>query len=130
MAKTRSILLYLILALGIANGLMALGRTWERRSEPDWVGESERRYARLRADPNLPAVLSYAGDPDAFHVGDHAGFRLMQYTLAPTLITDRLDQEWLVWNGPAPIRGEPTLRGYSLSRKLGEDLDLYRRGRP
>ncbi|HEX5034192.1 MAG TPA: hypothetical protein VFW62_06915 [bacterium] len=130
MTKTRSILLFFLLALGIANGLQALSRTWERRLEPDLVGESERRYARLRTDPNLPAVLSYAGDPDAFHVGDHAGFRLMQYTLSPVLVTDRLDQEWLIWIGPAPVLGEPALRGYSLSRKLGPGLLLYHRGPP
>jgi len=128
--KTRTIFFCVILALGIANGLRALKWEWENRGEPDFVGAAERILAPLRREPGFPAEVSYAGDPDAFHRGDQAGFRLFQYSLAPVLVSDRIDQEWLIWNGPLPTAGEKTLQGYSFSRKLGGTLFLYRREKP
>ena len=130
MPKIRPILLFLILAVGMANGLKALNWEWQRRFDPDWVGAEERRHAPIRQDPRFPTSVSYAGNPDALEPGDWAGFRLLQYTVAPILVTDRLDQEWLVWRGPEPKPGEESLRGFTLSRKLGDGLYLYRRGGP
>jgi hypothetical protein len=129
-AKIRTILLALILAAGIANGLKALNWEWARRSDPDLVGEQERRHLPIRLDPQFPTTVSYAGDPDALEPGDKAGFRLLQYTVVPILVSDRLDQEWLIWRGPEPKPGEETLRGFTLSRKLGDGLYLYHRGEP
>ncbi len=130
MTKIRAILISIILVAGIANGLKALNWEWERRSDPDLVGEQERRHSPIRLDSQLPATVSYAGDPDALEHGDRAGFRLLQYTVAPILVSDRLDQEWLVWRGPDPKAGEEALRGFTLSRKLGDGLYLYHRGEP
>lgn len=119
-----------MLTAGIANGLKALNWEWRRRFDPDLVGAEELRHAPIRQDRQFPASISYAGNPDALEPGDYTGFRLLQYTLAPILVTDKLDQEWLLWRGPDPKPGEEALRGFTFSRKLGEGLYLYRRGEP
>ena len=105
---------------------------WPSRLGQDDISTYQRRLEVLR--PALPArgVVGYLGDPDPAGPGALQHFQrylLAQYSLAPLLLIESTEPEFVVGNfyrgaTPAPPPG------FRVVRDVGDGLILFRRSPP
>jgi hypothetical protein len=124
------IALALVLAYAGVSILRCLHRAaaWPSRAGQDDVSAYQRRLEVLR--PALPTrgVVGYLGDPDPNGEGALEHFRrylLAQYSLAPLLVVENLEPEFVVGNfHPGTTPAAPP--GFRLVRNFGDGLVLFR----
>ena len=111
---------------------LELAGEWPSRLGQDEISVYQRRMEVLR--PVLPAhgVVGYVGDPDPAGSGALQHFRrylLAQYSLAPVLLIESTEPEFVVGNfyrgaTPAPPPG------FRVVRDFGDGLILFQRSAP
>jgi hypothetical protein len=124
------IALAFVLAYAGVSMLRCLHRAAERpsRAGQDEISAYQHRLEVLR--PALPArgVVGYLGDPDPNEEGALEHFRrylLAQYSLAPLLVVENLEPEFVVGNFyPGTTPAAPP--GFRLVRNFGDGLVLFR----
>jgi hypothetical protein len=124
------IALALVLAYAGVSVLRCLHRAaeWPSRAGQDEISAYERRFEALR--PALPTrgVVGYLGDPEPNEEGALEHFRrylLAQYSLAPLLVVENLEPEFVVGNFyPGTKPAAPP--GFRLVRDFGDGLVLFR----
>lgn len=105
---------------------------WPSRPGQDEISVYQRRMEMLR--PVLPdsGVVGYLGDPEPTGTGALQHFRrylLAQYSLAPLLVLEDTEPEFVVGNF-YPGRTPAPPPGFRVARDFGDGLMLFQRSTP
>ena len=105
---------------------------WPSRPGQDEISVYQRRMEVLR--PALPdsGVVGYLGDPEPTGTGALQHFRrylLAQYSLAPLLVLEDTEPEFVVGNF-YPGRTPAPPPGFRVARDFGDGLMLFQRSTP
>lgn len=115
------------------------GLSWRAVAGADEISANERRFAPLR--PLLPdsGLVGYLGDPplpgptpreaNASALLHFRRYLLAQYALAPTLLIEGTEPEFVVGNFDADTTAA-TPPGFRVARAFGGGLLLFRRATP
>jgi hypothetical protein len=139
-SRTRVALLLVLLYAGAsAAQWVRRGAEWPAHASQDEISAYERRFAELRAMLPARGVVGYLGTPAPAGTTPREAnaaallrFRrrlLAQYTLAPVLLNESTEPEFVVGNfEPGAALTVPA--GLRLVRDFGDGLVLFRRSGP
>jgi len=128
----------LVLLYAVASGAawISLAATAPGRPAPDEISTYESRFQQLRSALPARGVVGYLGHPDPtgstpgeqnaaslLHFKRHL---LAQYALAPVLLLEGIEPEFVVGNfDPGTVPSTPA--GFRIVRDFGDGLVLFRR---
>jgi hypothetical protein len=138
--RTRIALLLVLLYAG-ASTVRWLQRAadWPARASRDEISTSEVRFAGLRTMLPARGVVGYLGHPEPVGATPREAnaaallhfrrYLLAQYSLAPLLLIENTDPEFVVGNFD-PGAAHPAPAGLRVVRDFGDGLVLFRRSPP
>jgi hypothetical protein len=138
--RTRAALLLLLLYAGASTaGWLHRGAEWLARPALDEISAYERRFQAARSVLPPRGMVGYLGSPEptgatpreanAAALLHFRRYLLAQYALAPVLLVEGTDPEFVVGNfDPAALPAAPA--GLRLVRDFGDGVVLFRRGGP
>lgn len=102
------------------------------RAAPDEISANDLRFDELRSLLPARGMVGYLGDPAPEGATALLHFRrylLAQYALAPVLLLETTDPEFVVGNFD-PGAAAPAPPGFAIVRDFGNGLVLFRRSGP
>jgi hypothetical protein len=112
---------------------------WPARASRDEISTYEARFAGLRTLLPVRGVVGYLGHPEPAGATPHEAnaaallhfrrYLLAQYSLAPLLLIESADPEFVVGNFDPGV-AHPAPAGLRVVRDFGDGLVLFRRSQP
>lgn len=138
--RTRLALLVVFLYVGASTVRWLHGGVqWSGRKAPDEISTYEHRFAVLRKALPSHGVVGYLGHPEPTGINPREAnaaallhfrrYLLAQYTLAPLLLIESTEPEFVVGNFDSGV-AIPERTGLRLVRDYGDGLVLLRRSEP
>lgn len=138
--RTRVALALVLLYAAVSSVLwLQEAAEWPARASQDEISANEHRFAALRAELPVRGVVGYLGHPEvtgptprdsnATALLHFRRYLLAQYALAPALLIESTEPEFVVGNfdpGTAPSAPD----GLHLVRDFGDGVVLFRRSAP